>query len=66
MNNIIQKIFKEEHIKLINFDHPDQNFPTRIKGISCSHCGKTYYHNAEQMFNHLQYKHNLLLKEIIK
>lgn len=48
MDNIIQKIFKEEHIKLINFDNPDQNFLTRIKGISCSHCGETYYHNAFQ------------------
>ncbi len=65
MDEIVSKIFNMEHIKIVPLEKPDENFPTRISGISCNHCGKTYHHDADFMIDHLQHKHDFKIREII-
>jgi hypothetical protein len=65
MDRIVEKVFKNEHVKIIELEMPDLNFPTRISGISCMHCGKKYERDADFMINHLQSQHNLLLHDIL-
>lgn len=66
MDIVIANVFNPAHIRVIPLETPDPDFPTRIEGIGCAHCTKEYRKDADFLIDHLQRKHKLLYKEIIR
>jgi len=66
MDRIVGRVFNPEHIAIIELEVPDPNFPSRIHGISCRHCDATLSYDADLMLDHLQNKHGIALKNMLK